>query len=122
MSAFVIPPDVSWADPIFDGMMTSRMAVYRRDQTLDNYNNVSNTTYTQLSALITNGEHAGETLTQVPCLVQALKGYELNTPPAPQSQTSYGIQTYKIFCRLFTLVDDPNPLTIRHFLQILTKA
>ena len=114
--------DVSWADARFDEMMTSRLAVWRKDQSPDQYNLVSNVVYTRLSCTMVNGKLAGQTVDRVPCLDQALKGYELNTPPAPQSETSYGIQTYKVFCRLFTLLDSPAALTIRHFLQVLTKA
>ncbi len=112
-----LPPDISWADTVFDGMMVSRMAVYRKDQILDRYGNVSNTVYTRLNCTMADSS----VVDQVPCLVQALHGYELNTPPAPQSQTSYGVKQFKIFCRPFDVVDTPPDLTIRHFLQVLTQ-
>ena len=115
MSSFTIP-DLSWSDPIFDGMMVNRMKVYRRDQTLDRYNNVSNTIWTPLQCTMPDGSIVDE----VPCLVRNLKGEELNTPPAPASQTSYGIQEFLVFCRPITVVDTVITLTIRHFLQVHT--
>ena len=116
-SLFSIPPDISWADAVFDGMMTSRAAVYRKDETLDAYGNISNVIYTRLDCTLQDSS----VVDQIPCLVRNLKGEELNTPPAPASQTSYGIQEFLIFCRPFQVDSPAVPITIRHFLQILTK-
>lgn len=99
--------DISWADEVFDGMLASRLAVYRKDQTRDSYGNVSNVVYTELTR-------------DIPCLVRNLKGEELNTPPAPQSQTSYGVQEFIIYMRLLQVDSPAVALNIRHFFQILT--
>lgn len=106
---FNFPPDLTWADQIFDQMMVSRAAVYRKDQVLDELNNISNVTFIEL-------------VRDVPCAVRSLKGEELNTPPAPASQTSTGIQQFLIFMRPLMVDEPPIAINIRHWLQILTPA
>jgi len=111
VSSFAIPPDLSWADADFDGMMVSRLAVYKKQAILDGYGQVVGNTSTMI-----------EVARDIPCFVQPLTGQELNTPPAPASQTSYGVQQFKIFLRP-TLVDTPErAISIRDFFQILTKT
>src|SRR6266542_6586105 len=114
--------DISWADEVFDGMMTSRAKIYRKEDTLDRYNNISASTFVAISATMTNGPDTGDTVDTVPCLVQNLRGEELNTPPAPASQTSHGIQEFKLFMRILQ-VDNPTvDLNIKHWMQVLTKS
>ena len=105
---FAFPPDISWADGIFDDMMVSRAAIYRQDDVLDGYGASSTSTYVEL-------------VRDVPCLVRNLKGEELNTPPAPASQTSHGIQEFLIFMRVLTVDTPAVPLSIKHWMQILSQ-
>ena len=113
---FTFPPDISFADSIFDQMMVSQAAVYRQDNVLNSYGNIASTTYVQLAT------NLGDMSVLVPCAVRNLKGEELNTPPAPASQTSHGIQEFLIFMRVIQVDSPLVPLNIKHFLQILTPA
>ena len=112
--AQAISTDISWADAVFDGMMVSRAAVYRQDNTLDQDGNISNVTYVQLPTTL------GDVNTLVPCAVRNLKGEELNTPPAPASQTSHQIQEFLIFMRVIQVDTPLVDLNHKHFLQILS--
>lgn len=109
-SFLTIPPDITWADQIFDGMMTSRAAVYKQGAT----------------GQVDNG---GQPITEyfelvkdIACFVRPEGGKELNVPPAPPSETSFGIATYLIFMRPLKVDSPAIPLNNHHWLQILTKA
>jgi|SRR5581483_11457929 len=118
-NALTFPPDITWADSVFDGMMTSGAAVYKQIDTFDGFNNIVSD-YVQIPTVtIVNG--VTKTVDLVPCLVRNLKGEELNTPPAPQSQTSHGIQEFLIFMRLIRVDNPPVDLNIKHWLQILSR-
>lgn len=106
--------DISWADTVFDGLLTSRAAVYRQSNVLDSYGNISGTTYVQLAT------NLGDASVLVPCAVRNMRGEELNTPPAPASQTSHGIQEFIIYMRVLQVDSPLVDLNIKHFLQILT--
>jgi hypothetical protein len=114
---FTFPPDIHWADSIFDNMMVSRAAVYKKEAVLDAYGNISSSTFVQVDAqnIDLDVPAYGDA---VPVLVRNLKGEELNTPPAPASQTSHGIQEFLIFMRVIQVDDPPEPLNIKHWLQI----
>jgi hypothetical protein len=121
VNALGFPPDITWADGVFDGMLTSRAAVYKEEQVLDTFGNISSSTFIQIpTSTIVNGIIKSVDL--VPCLVRNLKGEELNTPPAPASQTSHGIQEFLAFMRVIQVDNPPVPLNIKHWLQILSKA
>jgi len=115
---FTFPPDISFADSIFDQMMVSQAAVYRQDNVLDSYGNIvqNAATYVQLPT------NLGDQSVLVPCAVRSFKGEELNTPPAPASQTSHSIQEFLIFMRVIQVDTPLVPLNVKHFLQILTPA
>jgi hypothetical protein len=118
---FSFPPDLSFADAVFDGMMLSRAAIYKQQQTLDSYGNLSSSIFIQLAtSTIVNGVVTPVGL--VPCGVRNMKGEELNTPPAPASQTSHGIQEFIIYMRVIQVDSPPVPLNIKHWLQLLSPA
>jgi len=120
-SGLTFPPDISWADAAFDGMLTSRAAIYKETQAFDSFNNIASSTFIQLpTSTVINGVIQAVDL--VPCGVRNLKGEELNTPPAPASQTSHGIQEFLIFMRVIQVDNPPVALNIKHFLQILSQA
>lgn len=114
--AQAITTDITWADAVFDGMMVSRAAVYREDDVLDRYGNISSKTYVQIPTSL------GDISVLVPCLVRNLKGEELNTPPAPASQTSHQIQEFLIFMRVIQVDTPLVDLNHKHFLQILSAS
>lgn len=120
-SGLTFPPDLSWADAAFDGMMTSRAAIYKEEQTFDSFNNISSSTFIQLAtSTIVAGVITPVLL--IPCGVRNLKGEELNTPPAPASQTSHGIQEFLVFMRVIQVDAPPVELNIKHWMQILSQA
>jgi len=105
-----LPPSIAWADAMFDGMMVCRAAVYKQGAT------------GQVDA-------GGQPITEffelahdVPCFVRPEGGKELNVPPAPTSETSFGIATYLIFMRPLKVDNPAIPLNIHHYLQILSPA
>jgi hypothetical protein len=104
------PPDIAWADEAFDGMMVCRAAVYKSGATgqVDAYRQPIST-YQMLRE-------------DVPCFVKSLGGKELNVPPAPASETSYGIATHLVFMRPIQVDSPPVDLNIHHWLQILSAA
>lgn len=102
---------------MFDGMMTSRAAVYRQDNVEDGYGATSTATFVRINVVMPDGTIQD----YVPCLPKSLKGEELNTWPAPVSQTSHGLQQYEVFMRMITVDDPAVDLNIKHWLQILSK-
>ncbi len=101
---FPVPPFDN--DP-FDAVMICRAAIYKTGSTgqTDSYGQPINT-YELLAR-------------DVPCFVESDGGKELNVPPAPTSETSYGIATFLIFMRPIQVDSPPVDLNIHHWLQIL---
>jgi hypothetical protein len=115
-----LPPDISWADYVFDGMMICRAAVYKSGATgqIDVYGQPID-----IFELLPVTAPAGIDATQgMPCFVRPEAGKELNVPPAPASETSYGIATFMIFMRPIKVDTPPVDLNLHHWLQILTPA
>lgn len=119
MGAFAtIPPSIVWADAMFDGMMVSRAAIYKQGATGTDAGGQPITEYQRLDVTAP----AGIDISQgVPCFVRPEGGKELNVPPAPTSETSFGIATYLIFMRAIKVDSPAIPLNNHHWLQILTQ-
>lgn len=129
MGTLTFPPDISFADAAFDGMMIASAAIYRQDNVQDLYGATSSSTFVRLPITLLgrivqpDGTiiPPGTVLQAIPCLPKNMKGEELNTPPAPVSQTSHGIQQFLIFMRLVQVDNPAVDLNIKHWLQILSK-
>jgi hypothetical protein len=117
---FTFPPDIHWSDSIFDDMMVSRCAFYRREGTTDQYGNL-----VAIFEQIDIQTLTGLPLDMAPCLARHEKGKKLNTPTATvmtTSETSFGLADWVIFMRPVLVDDPPLRVSIEHWLQVLSPA
>jgi len=57
-------------------------------------------------------------LDNVPCFQESIGGQELNVPPAATSQTSFGVEHWRIFMRPIQVDTPPVDLSLHHYLQV----